>query len=343
MKGKRRRRALRPASWPIRAFRPASWSIRAFRPATGPTLALAAALGGCESLPAPDTPQACAFEQRTELPVTIRRNAPVIEASINGQTTHLIFDTGAEYTLLFEAAAERLKLRPDWAHMTASTGLSGQAVHFNAIADTFAFQGTVLRDRTLTVGSTTMPDTGSLADGVVGLDVIRAFDADIDLPRRRITLYRWRDCPGGKPDWDFAYATLPVEVAAATHYRLFVPGSLNATPVSVMIDTGAAAPVVSLRTALRAGITGDALLAERTIAINGIGSAAGTAYLHRFDALSIGGEKFTDPVFPVVDLPESSGDMLMGYTWMRSRRLWLSIASRRLYLARPSPNPAPRQ
>lgn len=305
---------------------------------TASWLAFAASLvlQGCAVPPAEGSAEACAFEGRTEIPLHIVQRHPVIVVMADGKPLNLVFDTGAEATTLFEPAVERSKLRPDWGRITQTMGISGNDVHFNVTADDVEVAGVPLGRKSFSVAKMTMSHLDDTVDGVLGLDVIRGFDVDLDLQRQKLTLYRWRNCPQGRPNWEFAYRSLPLNSSFETHYRLSTPGAIGAEPISILVDTGAVMETVALRAALRAGIDNATIGADPASKMYGFGRSPATAYLHNFPTFSIGPETFRNAKMAIVDFPPASADALLGYNWMLRHRLWFSFASRQLYVAEPS-------
>ena len=62
----------------------------------------------------------------------------------------------------------------------------------------------------IAVGTFTLQtERGLNADGLLGADMLLAFDMDIDVPGSTLTLYRSRVCPNAQPPWQEP----PIEIA----------------------------------------------------------------------------------------------------------------------------------
>ena len=67
---------------------------------------------------------------------------------------------------------------------------------------------------------------GGSADGLLGADILLAFDLDLDLPAQRITFYRARrECPDAGPPWNEPYPGLAG--VTTRRDRLLVPFELD--------------------------------------------------------------------------------------------------------------------
>jgi len=56
-------------------------------------------------------------------------------------------------------------------------------------------------------------------------------------------------------------------------------------------------------------------------------------HVHRFATLDIGSDFIRDPLIAVVDLPQRDIEMVLGSNYLAHRRLWLSYATHRVFVA----------
>jgi hypothetical protein len=193
-----------------------------------------------------------------------------------------------------------------------------------------ALGGVTLRRPMVIVGSFSTGDLpGGLPDGLLGADVLGAFDADMDIPGGALTLYP--ACPNPRPPWTAPYTELPGRLVRG---RFLVPLMLNGVPVPVAIDTGAEYSLVSVRGAEAAGVPQAALAMDPPTQLAVVGPDTLVARVHRFQEVRIGTEQYRDPVLPVIAFPTPSIDGLLGMNYLRRHRVWLSYGSGRVFVTR---------
>jgi predicted aspartyl protease len=254
------------------------------------------------------------------------RGVWTVPVTINGSSLRLILDTGAERTLLTEAAVARLGLPRDPRHETRTVAIGGLSTAADARVSSFALGGAYLAVPGVSVGQFALPTgTGLELDGLLGADVLSAFDVDLDTRDDSLTLYRARDCPQAGPPWPEAYLSLGR--IDRQRDRLLVPIMLDGASGTATMDTGAQRTVVSEHLAERAGATPAELAQDPQITAHGASAESLAVRIHRFRLLRIGPSSIADPVLPVLPIPPPLGDGLVGDDFLAGRRLWLSYAS----------------
>jgi hypothetical protein len=147
--------------------------------------------------------------EAARIPVEVHNNIPLVTAIINGAPATLIVDTGAEGTILTEAAAQRLNLRIEFQRTGHLVGLGGMAVAVGSRVRTFSLAGLEIPLRRLATGPVFIPTIGSVSpDGIIGVDVLSHFEVDLNVPDHQVTLYAGRTCPKGPP-WNTTFVELP--------------------------------------------------------------------------------------------------------------------------------------
>ena len=172
---------------------------------------------------------------------------------------------------------------------------------------------------------------GLAADGLLGSDILLAFDLDLDVPRRTLTLYRPRQCPDVQPPWDEPYAR--VAGVKALRDRLLIPIELDGVRGMGILDTGAQATTIGLRMAERLGLTPAAMSEDPIVQHHGAGPGSQAARLHRFSLLQIGPAVASQPVLSVLPVDAGVGDALVGEDFINGRRIWLSFSNREVFIA----------
>jgi predicted aspartyl protease len=310
-------------------------------------LAFAALLCACAApSPAPDSAEACRFDQRGAFPLAFAGSVPVVSVVLNGQPAKLALDTGSPGTIIGTSAAERLKLivvsgKQAGLDGLQVSGLGGRSDAGLSVARRIDLGGAVLENRLLVVLPFDLrgPSSGEV-DGLLGMDVLSTFDVELDLKARKGALYAPRNCPSGPPDWGVKVNTVTLLPDGEGH-KLRVHATLDGRTTEAIIDTGSTVTYVSTGTAHAVGVTDEALAADRMVSVSGVAARDSPFRVHKFRRLRIGKEAFADPEIPVGALPLPSVNMMIGMSYLQNRKLWISSASKRVYIGPPLQDPLP--
>jgi predicted aspartyl protease len=331
-----RRRAgavVRVLSWRAGPPSPASGE-EGWRLAT--VLRLAAVLLALAATPA----FGCTVARRAVLPVRFQAGHPLVSAMLDGHLTSFILDTGAQRSLLTPEAVRRLDLKLDPWVGTTVVGIGGTERHRNARVASLTLGGLALRQNTplrglsLSVGTIPKSQMGGVpVDGILGRDVLAAFDLSLDLGHRRITLYRVRACSGRFLPWERPYAAVP----ALPGYRtaLAIPVRADGRVLRALIDTGSTGIFLSGAGMARLGLTPAALAREPTGQATGIGPRTVPVRVYRLGWLAVGASIARNVpvvVAPVILTPTL--DLLLGMDWLTAHLVWLSYATGQVFVAR---------
>ena len=278
----------------------------------------------------------CALVRQADMPIQTRNNLIFVPARFNGQSATLVLDTGAERTILTEAAVSRLHLRRDLRQASSTVGVGGVSATYDARPDDFAIGAFRLPADTVSVGAFSLPAFGDIQpDGLLGADILLAFDLDIDLPDGHLTIYRARPCTDARPPWTVPYK--PIAGVSMWRDRLLLPLTLNGAEGKAILDTGAQRSLIQVGFAARAGVTQAMLDADPLRSMRGASREEATFRLHRFDTIRIGSEEAHDVPLPVASLPRAQQDALIGGDFLHGRRIWLSPASHQVFITEPQP------
>jgi predicted aspartyl protease len=272
----------------------------------------------------------CIAPPSADLTIRLLRDVPLITAAIDGKPATLLFDTGAQDTVLSAPAAARLGLAAHYEyprHLGAVGGGSGSGV---AATRNFAVGPFDEPGFQVMVGAVSPPEIeGIQPDGLLGADFLADFAVDLDLPDQRLTLHR-PQCPAREPAWPPPFATIAAN--RSLHDHLFFPVLLDGRQFYAFIDTGAARSVIDRNAALALGITPTELAEEPAATLRG--AAAGTvgARLHRFSRLQLGDILVRDPLLGVIPLGLDDADIILGEDFIEPRRIWLSYAPPQVFI-----------
>ncbi len=261
------------------------------------------------------------------MPLQLLGTVPLVTADINGQAASLVLDTGSNVTMLSGIAAKRLGVAWDEGAPLPITGAGGTADAFAATIPSLALGGDETSDVEVLVAQGLPP----MIDGVLGIDVLTDYEVDLDVPHRRLVLYRARPCPDALPPWPMPFTRLPVDQQQSGH--LLTPAELDGRPLLGLLDTGAAGTVIRLAAARDAGVTEAALRADptqRAYSLDGNGIAV---HQQRFETLKIGAAVLEQPVLYVADLPPFAEDLVIGGDYLATRRVWFSLSTGQVFVA----------
>ena len=282
-------------------------------------------LAGCASVPPPAGP-GCALTRLGQVSLDVAAGVPVVVAQIGGLPARLLLDTGAGTTVVAPHVARRLGLRPTGAQVTMF-GAAGRITATPVLLPSVRLGDAAVRavpaliERALDVAP----------DGTLGVNLLSAFEIDLDMPNRVATLYAPRRCGGLTPPWAERYTQLPAWRVAEG--QLAVPIAVNGVELSAALDTGASVTFLTPRAAMRAGLGAlivDAAPAGRVQAANGAPAGLRRVQVDRF---TVGTTTLRNPVLQVGDLPDAVGDGLLGGDYLATHRVWLALAAGVVFVA----------
>ena len=279
---------------------------------------------------------ACDLVQIARVPLELKNYLFVVPVTLNGHAIDMLLDTGAQKSMLGEAAAQRLNLVRDPRSLTSLMGLSGSSAQPDARIDSMSIGAVAL-----SVGRLAVNSFGGHQpfDGILGLDILRDYDLDIDGPKRVLTLYRIRRCEPAPPPWDEPAA--PIAGFSTRTGWLELPFKLNGVEGTGFLDTGASNTMITPQMAQRLGLTDQDLENDRMIKLHVIAGGDTPSHVHWFDTLQIGPAVSRHPYAYVLTKEphplggdRNFGDGVIGLDFLGSQRVWISAGTGRLYLAR---------
>jgi hypothetical protein len=284
---------------------------------------------------------ACEVHNKASIPLNVIGGTITVPVEVNDMTATFILDTGAQRSVVTQEAVQRLGLsRDEWVGTTMS-GVGGIDRRPNANPRSLSLGGVPLVRRTLnhdtsmTVGILTPAQAGNLTiDGLLGRDFLSLFDLDLDLPGRRLTLYQVHDCAGRFLPWSAGYTAVPVAIPAED--ALVVPVILDDTPLHALLDTGASASLLAGPGMHRVGLQLASLSGDPADQVSGLGPHTVMMHRHKFRSLRVGGQIIDAPMIWVAPIRLTPiVDMLLGADWLAARRVWISYATRQLFVTVP--------
>jgi tetratricopeptide (TPR) repeat protein len=276
----------------------------------------------------------CRLTKLGELPVTMVGSAPVVSAKINGADVKLIADSGAFFSILSPAAAERLKLRvgpvPVQFHVY---GVNGEARVGMTTARDFSILGNTFHNTDFLVGGSGAG--GRAADGLLGQNVLNTLDAEYDLANGVIRLFHSEGCSGGLMAYwagkDQAFSVIPIEAVEPGSRRIESSAAVNGVKIRVVFDTGAWRSILTKRAAARAGVKTDGPEVQAAGLAGGLGRKSVDTFIAPFDSFAIGQEEVKNTRLRIGDIELQEADMLLGADFFLSHRVFVSNSQRKLF------------
>jgi tetratricopeptide (TPR) repeat protein/predicted aspartyl protease len=270
--------------------------------------------------------------QAAELQVTMNGLRPMVHAKINGNDVQFLADSGAFYSMLSRGPAEqyKLSLQPPPAWFVLS-GVGGEARAWLTKVKTFTLLNLPIPNVEFVV---TENDFGGGAVGLLGQNVFRLIgDVEYDLANGVIRLVSTHDCEKSPlAYWAKSQPYSVINIEHATPASLHTAGVayLNGAKIRVVFDTGAAASVLTLAAAKRAGLTPQSEGVVPAGETYGIGRRVAQTWIAPFASFKIGDEEIRNTHLRIgavtIDV-----DMLIGADFFLSHRVYVANSQNKLY------------
>ena len=301
---------------------------RRLLPALFAPLLLPSLLIACES----PVGRNCGIRPQAEIPLRVVDNIPLVDVRLNGAPATMVLDTGAERTVLTESAARRVGLEFDPRNIQRGAGAGGVVTSFAARVRRMELAGLSIPDHPVLATPHSLGSVGGTPiDGLLPALVLSAFDVDLDLPGRKITLYAGTVCGDTIiPPWSEPFISLPADFSRPPRVNLRVRA--GGQELRALLDTGAQGITITARAAASAGVGPAELEAGQPIMVRGVGPTPVQARRVRLPELQIGPETGRNTPVIVTDSGMDRIDMILGMDYLAHRRLWLSYARQQAFI-----------
>lgn len=267
------------------------------------------------------------------IPFVLKNGHAQSTLKLNGQNADFIVDTGAFWSTVTAADAQRLKLTrvPTPPGFLYTVGIGGETPSYIFRADTVEFLGVALKNIEFITAGT---DFGA---GLLGQNVLFVVDdLDLDVSNGLLRLVKAKNC-SGQPLAYWAFANGHYEEAHLLHeegryHRPRVEVTLNGKHLVALLDTGAAQTVVARPAAKRAGIdVGDDSVTALGAAY-GVGNQSVAAWKAPVKELKIGTETIQNTYVTVINQSLVDVDMLLGLDFIAAHHLLISYSQQKVYM-----------
>jgi len=259
-----------------------------------------------------------------------------VPAHIDGEAVTMGLDTGA-HTYVSPETASRLRLPRDYGRRTRSIGTTAVLNVNNVLIRDLEFAGVHFRDKSVPSipleGKVMFGDIGVIGTGISGLigaDLMSNYDFELDLKQFRLTLYKVSGCKTVKPEWAGDYLQTPIEITGSR--KVALPVEIDGVKLKAILDTGAGISAITRAAAARVGLTAAALKSDPASAVIGAGNVKADVPFHTFQNVAAAGLKTGPMKVSILKISSGESDVLLGLDFMRSKKLWISYATRTLFI-----------
>jgi tetratricopeptide (TPR) repeat protein/predicted aspartyl protease len=275
----------------------------------------------------------CTIES-VELPVYMSGLRPHVKAGVNGEEVSFLLDSGAFYSMIAPAAAERLKLPlrrgPDSLRVY---GVGGRTESQVTRVERFTLKRTVFNNVEFIVAGN-LPGGGAV--GLLGQNFLGLADIEYDLANGLMRFhYPSAGCKSARlAYWARSQAVAEVELEDARgDYLPHLVGvaSVNGARVRVVFDTGASVSILSTQAARRAGLTTDTQGVVSAGKARGVGNREIQTWVGPVRKFALGEEQISDTRLRFGDIGLLDADMLIGADFFLSHRIYFAKSQGKVY------------
>ena len=252
-----------------------------------------------------------------------------VPMQVGGQTLNLMIDTGGVNSMLDQSTVETLGLHPEIFNSVRVVGFGGIHIDRFVTAHDISFGGLQAHSMQFLV----MPRGRMAPDvqGLLGPDILRAYDDDFDFANAKFSLFQRAHCSGNLVWWtDAEHSEIPFSIDGAGHIQFYV--ELDGKKVRVWLDTGASGSVLSLEEA--EDLFG---IDEKSPALRPLRETAnGHTYKYPFKAMTFGGVTVNNPDLVLMSRDDSklpgAAPMLLGIGILRQLHMYISYREEKIFV-----------
>ena len=255
----------------------------------------------------------------------------VIAGAVGRTPVTFVLDTGAQAHLLLPAAEAFLRL-PALGGTVPLIGTGGARDAPVVMLENVTLGGVPVAAAPTPV--TTLPLTprvSPLLAGLMGAPLLAQFDLDLDTIGNRLGLYPAGGCGGAVPALSPRQSVIPLSITPDRQALLEV--MINGQSVIALLDTGSRATLLSQAAADALGLHATAS-ANTSPGIDGERLPVGHTTIRE---MTVGDDVIRDMPISISPVQLGQADMLLGFDYLRQRRIFISYVTSRLVIALPGP------
>lgn len=282
----------------------------------------------------------CKMLELAEFHVDPNNRSPIVDGEVNGKPVKVLFDTGANFSMVPRHEAERLGL-------ILGTPVAGHAYGIGGQSDLYVAQVKELKIGSLVKSGMQIEVAGdryvaSDVSLVLGDDFFSQVDTEFDLPENMVRLFEPKGCaPEELVYWGAAYSQARLLTWSRDSPNAQTEVLVNGKQVLAGLDTGAAASSIDAKAADAAGVHRPAPGAAPGAALQGFEAETEPSYIGRFDSFAIGDEKVNNVKLQVLDLTsgfkvtvpgsnlprliDDTPSMYIGADFFRAHRVYIDV------------------
>jgi predicted aspartyl protease len=258
------------------------------------------------------------------------------QVEVNGKAGfEFLVDTAASMTSTLPPLREVIELPAHALHAGELHGASGstRGVQLQSI-DSLTVDDRVHRqvDAVALAGSARLPAVA----GILGADLLSRYIVEFDIPAGQLHLHDRSAAPARRDDW--------IEIPFSLNNVRFpiIKGTLDGSPISVLLDTGARRTIMNVAAARMLGVQPGESAQKATDSVQGATAHSTDAVKRDFDSLRLGAWSIDPRELTIADLAvfkvlggEKDPYMILGMDKLKERRFIVDYAGGRLLMMRP--------
>ena len=286
------------------------------------------------------TPTACTLDRVASSDIVITDTGLTTIGGIGRTKLPFLLDTRLPRSTLFEGAIRQQGL-PESSVNDVYVDIDARPLYFESRVPSLDLGGLVFPTMGILVAQRTMTLNGQQLAGVLGADLLRYTDVEIDPKSGKLNLYSQDHCEGKVVYWAKEYFVSPLHIRRDEEMEMDV--ELDGQPLHAVLSTGIGDSLLQLRAAAkRFGLDEHSpgmVAAEPVTDLSGYPVAT---YHYPFKTLKFGELTINNPTIRVAETgtqpivhthinPDFTADLLIGMNFLKKFHLYLANKEDKVY------------